>query len=146
MHKTHLHYDYEDILIVILITETVVKSKTFNQYIEVTRSWGCAILVRISFEILDTQDLTFLGYSRVIWSVIKLRHFISPSMEECIKAKNVQGYVQVWADKAHLRAWVGTKNGNLKARYIFITIENTTRVYLNIHVYIWWKHKSLCKL
>lgn len=103
---------------------------------EVTRGWDCAVLARVSFEILDIQDLVFLGYSRVIWSIIKLHRFISPSMEECIKARNMQDMCPNVGGWGPLTRVSEAKNGNLKARYTFITIETRfeyTREHVHIH-------------
>jgi len=135
--------DIKDISIgIILAMETVVKVKAFNQYI----GWSyerlrlrhtCACLVW-NFRYSGFSVPWILTY--VIWSIIKLLFYIA-----------VHGGIHKGKERVGLCPGVGgwgsltrvseAKNGSLKTRYIFITIENMIQVHLSIHVnmyvYIW---------
>ena len=51
------------------------------------------------------------------------------------KGNKIQSYVQAWANEAHLRV-SETKNENLKARYIFVTIETRFEMYVFEYIYV----------
>lgn len=119
-----------------VILAMVVKVKALNQYIEWSyeRSRLRHGLARLSFEILDTQDLAFLEYSRVIWSVIKLRHFISPFMEECIKRRKRAGLCPGVGGWGPLTRVSEAQKWKFESAIHIYNNRNAIWVYLNTHV------------